>query len=387
MGIDIGSSKILIALGYYTEDNKWKIVDFARVPSRGVRRGEVTDVQTVVRCVKEAINILKDRGNLIPKSANICIGGQHTKNNKRTSYSKFDSNTLFSESIYESLKLRSDSVVKDKEEENYLVIPMGVRIDRGDYVSDALNMEGKSFGATFNVVYGKASSLSDLKDVVIKCGIKVNEVQLKPVAISKVVLTHEEKRDGVALIDIGAGTTSLIIYENNILRHVAIIPFGGNTITTDIIKKFRFHAIDAEIIKCTLGSAYASRVVDKSEIYAGKEEILHFNSKELSTVIQCRIEEIIDSVLFQIQSSDFRNKLKAGIVLTGGTSSLNNIEELVSQKSGMKTRLGYVNNNLIQGTNIDDLSYTTAIGAIVGIEERKSSKTDNLKKILSGIFK
>jgi len=387
MGIDIGSSKIMVVLGYFTEYNKWKIIDLERIPSKGVLRGEVTDVQSVVRCIKQALKRIQGRGNAIPKVANICIGGQHTKNTKRSSYSKFDVNTIFTDSHYEDLKGRSDSVVKDKEEENFLVLPMGLRIDRGSYIKDGRGKEGKIFGATFNVVYGKAFSLNRLKESIFGCGLKVNEIQLKPVAIANSVLTHEEKREGVALVDIGAGTTSIIIYENDILRHVAIIPFGGNTVTTDIVKRFKLSPVDAEIIKCKSGSAYASVSSDEIEMYTGRAEIINYNTKELSTVIQCRMEEIVDSIIFQIQTSEFKNKLKSGIVLTGGTSSVRDFKELVNKKSGMKTRLGYVNNDIVEGDSIDDLSYTTAIGAMICADSKKVSKTEGLKKIFTGIFK
>lgn len=386
LGIDIGSSKIIAVLGYLNENNKWVLVDYERIPSKGVLRGEIVDVDGVVRCLKEVLNNLRTRGNIIPKETNISIGGQNTKNCKHVDFIRRNANVAFSENILNELDYISSSPVKNTDEEDYLRLLRGIRIDREKMEKNPVGKEGKKFAAYYNTVLGLSSSINNIKTVLANCNLQLNELLLKPEAIANVVLTHLEKRNGVALIDIGAGTTSVIVYEGDMLQHVAIIPFGSHTITTDISKKFKLSIQEAELLKQQKGCAFAKYSNNEEILISLQEKMYNINIKELSTVIQFRVEEIIDSILYQIQKSECKDKLLSGYVLTGGGAKLLNIDKLLYAKDGKNVRLGYFDKDKIIGEKMNNLSFTTAIGVLARENENKRSSS-KLSKLWKNMFK
>jgi cell division protein FtsA len=385
LGIDIGSSKIIAVLGYYNENNKWVLVDFERLPSKGILRGEIDGndgVEAATRCLKEVLNNLKLKGHKLPKSADISIGGQYTKNNKHVDYIRRTVNTTYNENILNELNNIASSPVKNPNEEDYLRLLRGIRIDRQDIEKNPVGKEGKKFAAYYNTVFGLSSSINNLRTVFANCNLELNEVLLKPEVIANIVLTQQEKRDGVALIDIGAGTTSVIVYAGKMLKHVAIIPFGAHTITSDIAKKFKLSLKEAEHVKIHKGNAFARYAVDEDALITLKENILNINEKELARVIQYRVEEIIDSVLYQVHKSECKDKLSAGYVISGGGAMLKNFDKLLSEKDGKEVRLGYFDKDKIVGEKMNNLSFTTAIGVLA----RESGNRSSLKKF-SKMFK
>ncbi|MGB5989610.1 MAG: cell division protein FtsA [Marinifilaceae bacterium] len=386
LGIDIGSSKIIAILGYYNEDYKWDLVDFERIQSKGVLRGEIVDVNSVVRCLKVVLNSLKARGHEIPKETNICVGGQYTKNYKHVDFIRRNVGTEYTKQILDEINEIAGSPVKNVNEEEYLKILRGICVDKDTMEKDPYDKVGKKFAAHYNTVFGLSSSLNNIKSVLISCDLQLNNLLLKPEAISEAVLLFNEKDEGVALIDIGAGTTSLIVYESGMLQQAAIIPFGGNTITSDISKRFKLSLHEAELLKRKHGNAFAKYAEDEIVSVVLDERQHSINIKELSSVIQSRVEELLDAALYQIQKSECKDKLEAGYVITGGCASLVNIDKLLYAKDSKPVRLGYFDKDKIIGDRMNNLSFTTAIGTLAREENTKRSSS-KLSKIWNSLFK
>lgn len=380
LGLDIGSYKVMAVIGHYNDANKWVVEVCERSKSSGVLRGEIVDVDAAVRSLKNVLGKLKEKGYSIPKSANICIGGQHTKNVKCFGYVQRTENTVFTKKILQEIKLNANQPLKNPEETDYLELLMYIRRDRESNEKLPVGKEGKKFTAFYNKVYGQSSSIDNIKNVLQQCGIVMGELLLKPEAIAHIVLTNEEKRDGVALFDIGAGTTSMIVYKSDMIRFSAILPFGGNTITSDISKKYGISMRDAEFIKSKYGSCFAKYIEDESELIQVGDKMMSINLKELSKIIQYRTQEIIDSVLYQIQKSECKDTLYAGYVLTGGGAKSINLDKLLKAMDGKKVRLAGVNTNIVCGNEISNLSYTTAIASLSRVNNFSSNKKNSVMK-------
>jgi cell division protein FtsA len=213
-------------------------------------------------------------------------------------------------------------------------------------------------------------------------GLKVKNLILEPLASSESVLTADEKEAGVALVDIGGGTTDIAVYYDDIIRHTAVIPFGGNVITKDIKEGCAILQRQAELLKMQFGSALGEMAEDDKVVsiagIAGRDP-KEISFKSLAYIIQSRMEEILDSVIFEIENSGYMDKLSAGIVITGGGAMLRHLPQLVKFKSGMDVRIGYPNEHLAANTSIDiNLPmYSTAVGLVLkGFEyntERKET--------------
>jgi len=387
LGLDIGSYKVVAVIGHYNDANKWEIEACERSKSSGVLRGEIIDVDAAVRSLKEVLSKLKEKGFNIPKSANVCIGGQFTKNAKCFGYVQKTENTVFSQKVLQEIIPTVSQPLKVPEETDYLELLMYIRRDRESFEKFPVGKEGKKFTAFYNKVYGQASSLNKLQNVLQQCDIELGQVLLKPEAIAHSVLENEERRDGVALLDIGAGTTSVIVYEGDMLRYSAILPFGGNTITSDISKKFAISMRDAESIKSKYGSCFAKYVEDESELIQVGDKLLNLNMKELARVIQFRAQELIDSILYQVQKSECKDKLLSGFVLTGGGAQLEHFDKLLKAMDGKKVRLAAVKSNFVVGNEISNPSYTTAIASLTRVKESQNrGKKSSMKSFVTKLF-
>ena len=249
-------------------------------------------------------------------------------------------------------------------------------------------MAGKRLEANFHIVIGQISSANNIKNCVESIGLNVIQLILEPLASSTAILTDDEKEAGVALVDIGGGTTDIAVYYDDVIRHTAVIPFGGNVVTMDIKEGCSILNRQAEALKIQFGSALGDlaqedKVVTIPGISGRDPKEISF--KSLAYIIQSRMEEIIDAVLFEIENSDCIEKLSAGIVLTGGGSLLRYLPQLVNYRSGMDVRIGYPNALIASDTlkEINQPMYSTSIGLLLkGYEilENKKAKMELANK-------
>jgi cell division protein FtsA len=242
-------------------------------------------------------------------------------------------------------------------------------------------MSGVRLEANFHIITGNVGASMNIHKCVERAGLKVKNIILEPIASADAVLTDEEKEAGVVLVDIGGGTTDVAIFHEGIIRHTAVIPFGGNVITEDIKEGCTIMKRKAEMVKQQFGSAVASEsqenVVVSIPGLKGRpaREITLSN---LASIIQARMEEIIELVHFEIKNSGYEKKLIGGIVVTGGGSQLDHITQLFEYVTGMDTRIGYPTEHLANTNNetIKSPMYSTGIGLVLkGFEDMDKTTT------------
>lgn len=248
-------------------------------------------------------------------------------------------------------------------------------------------MYGGRLEANFHVVVGQVSSIKNIGRCVKSAGLNLSEITLEPLASASAVLSQEEKEAGVALIDIGGGTTDLAIFKDGIIRHTAVIPFGGNVITEDIKEGCSIIEKQAELLKVKFGSAWPGENKENEIVsipgLRGREP-KEITLKNLSRIIHARVTEIIEQVFVEIKNYGHetqKGKLIAGIVLTGGGAQVKHLKQLVEYITGMDTRIGYPNEHLAGGSDeaLSSPVFATAVGLLMeGIEKQeKLGRTEN----------
>jgi cell division protein FtsA len=266
-------------------------------------------------------------------------------------------------------------------EEIIHVLPQEFKIDGQSEIKEPIGMYGGRLEASFHVVVGQASSIRNVGRCIQSSGIELSGLTLEPLASADAVLSQEEKEAGVALIDIGGGTTDLAIFKDGIIRHTAVVPFGGNVITDDIKEGCSIIEKQAELLKVKFGSAWPGENKDNEIVsipgLRGRDP-KEISLKNLSKIIHARVVEIIEQVFTEIKAyghEDPRKKLIAGIVLTGGGSQLKHIKQLVEYITGMDTRIGYPNEHLAgnSGEEISSPLYATAVGLVMNSIENNSN--------------
>ncbi len=387
-GIDIGTSKITIAVGNIDDDKIWHILGLEKVATAGLRRGDIVDEDRVISDIEKLLKKIKERTGVVPKNVNVNIDSQYIRNVKNRESKVFNSITEITTEDVKELEEKSGSVLTEQGERVVAVYPMEFTVDRGTPLLNPVEQHGKRIDGIYNVVVGKTFTTRKIEDCLSACGLKIKNMIISSVASANVVLTEEDKRRGVAIVDIGCGTTNIAVYYNGMLRHASTLPFGGEVISYDIKSRFEMKLKTAEILKLSKGVAYQRYAEDyffQTPISKG-EESYRVNLKELSYIIQCRVEEIIDGINYQLKLSSIQDKLDSGIVLCGGTSSMPFIKELVEAKTGKKVRLGYPNESVIETDDINkNLSFVNALGLMM--HKAQPNVHSKIKRFFGGIFK
>lgn len=390
VGLDIGTTKIACLVGRKNEHGKIEILSVGQTESIGVTRGVVANIEKTVSSIVEAVRLAEENieeGQLKIKVVNVGIAGQHIrslqhrgiytrKNTEDDEIAQVDIDNLI-EDMYQLVMKPGEEIIH--------VLPQEYIVDDEQGIKDPIGMSGVRLEANFHIITGQVSAAKNIQKCVSKSGLEVDEIILEPIASSESVLSEEEKEAGVVLVDIGGGTTDIAIFQDGIIRHTAVIPFGGNVITEDIKEGCTIMKKQAEKLKVKFGSALASESQENEIVCipglrgrAPKEISL----KNLANIIQARMEEIIEHVHYEIQNSGYAKKLIGGIVVTGGGSQLKHITQLFEYVTGMDTRIGYPNEHLAATAKFDNLTspkYATGIGLVIkGLE--KSERVENVKE-------
>lgn len=369
--IDIGTTKIVSIVGRKDEKGKIEILGMSRAPSKGVKRGTVLNIEETVNTIQQTIDGVKEDSGMVLDDVYVGIAGQHVKSIRNRGYinRKFFDTEIAQEEVD---KLIDDmhNISVDLGEEILHVIPQNYIVDHEHGIKNPVGMTGKRLEANFIIVVGQVSSARNIEKCIHRVGLKINDLILEPIASSEAVITDDEKEAGVALIDIGGGTTDLVVYYDGIIRHTAVIPFGGNVVTSDIKEGCSILQRQAEQLKVQYGMALGDLAPDDKVVtipgISGREP-KEISFKNLAYIIQSRMEEIIDAASFEIETSGFYDKLSAGIVLTGGGSLLKYLPQLVKFKTGLDVRIGYPDEHLA-GDLDDDINhpmYSTSVGLLL----------------------
>ncbi len=383
--IDIGTTKIVSLIGRLNDQNRLEILGISRSPSKGVKRGVVLNIEETVNAIQQTVTEAQEQSGLHFSEVFVGIAGQHIKSVRNRGYLNRDS--YEDEITREDLKALIDDMYKipvDVGEEIIHVLPQNYIVDNETGVKNPVGMFGKRLEANFHIVIGQISSARNIEKCIRRVDLAVNQLILEPLASSAAVLTEDEKEAGVALVDIGGGTTDVAVYYDDVIRHTAVIPFGGNVVTSDIKEGCAILQRQAESLKLQFGSALGDlasedKVVTIPGISGRDPKEISF--RNLAYIIQSRMEEIIDAVVFELENSGYMEKLSAGIVLTGGGAMLKNLNQLVKFKTGMDVRIGYPNEFLAADTpeEINQPMYSTSIGLLLKGLEIYRQKNESLQ--------
>ena len=389
IGLDIGTTKIACFVGRKNEHNKIEIIAKGKSESLGVKRGVVSNIERTVQSIKTAIEGAEkcEDGQLSIKNVFVGIAGQHikskktkgmyTRRSKDGEISQLDINN-FLDDMYE--------MVMDPGEEIITVIPQEYIVDNEPDIKDPIGMAGRKMEANFHIITGQVSNVMNIKTCIERCELSIKDIILEPIASAAAVLSEEEKEAGIVLVDIGGGTTDVAIFHDHLIRHTAVIPFGGDILTEDIKDGCKILKKHAEALKVKYGSALASESKDNEVVIIpmlNKSSHKEITLKNLASIIQARMEDIIELVKYEIKNSGYENKLIGGIVVTGGGSQLKHLTQLFEYMTGMDTRIGYPTEHLANTNDIKNLSspiYSTGVGLVLkgfAEYELKSKYGDN----------
>jgi cell division protein FtsA len=374
VGLDIGTTKIVAMIGRQNEYGKLEILGIGKSKSLGVHRGVVNNITQTIQSIQQAIQEAEANSDYKINDVVVGIAGQHIRSIQHSDYiSRPNAEEVIGDTDIEQLISQVHKLAMLPGEEIIHVLPQEFKIDGQAEIKEPIGMYGSRVESSFHVVVGQAASIRNVGRCIKSAGLDLSGLTLEPLASADAVLSQEEKEAGVALIDIGGGTTDLAIFKDGIIRHTAVIPFGGNVITEDIKEGCSIIEKQAELLKVKFGSAWPGENKDNEIVsipgLRGREP-KEISLKNLSKIIHARVVEIIEQVYAEIKEyghEDNKKKLIAGIVLTGGGAELKHIKQLVEYITGMDTRIGYPNEHLA-GDSDEEISsplYATAVGLVM----------------------
>ena len=383
IGLDIGTTKIVAMIGVINEYDKLKIIGVGKSKSLGVHRGVVNNISQTIQSIQSAINEAENNSNEKIDKVIVGIAGQHIRSLQHSDYiTRENSDEVIDIQDIEKVINQVYKLVMMPGEEIIHVLPQEFKIDGQSEIKEPVGMFGGRLEANFHVVVGQVSSIKNIARCVKSSGIDFDGITLEPLASADAVLSREEKEAGVALIDIGGGTTDLAIFKDGIIRHTSVIPFGGNIITDDIKEGCSIIEKQAELLKIKFGSAWPGENKDNEIVsipgLRGRDP-KEISLKNLSKIIHARVVEIIEQVYMEIKNyghEDQKKKLIAGVVLTGGGSQLKHLKQLVEYVTGMDTRIGLPNEHLAGNNSIEisNPTFATAVGLVMNSMEKRNSK-------------
>lgn len=381
VGLDIGTTKIACLVGRKTEHGKIEILGMGKSDSVGVTRGVVSNIEKTVLSIRAAVEEAEARSGVDINVVNVGIAGQHikslqhrgirTRNSLDDEIGQTDIDALIDD-MYKLVMLPGEEIIH--------VLPQEYIVDNEQGIKDPVGMSGIRLEANFHIITGQIAAAKNINKCIAKGGLEVSEIILEPLASAEAVLSLEEKEAGVVLVDIGGGTTDIAIFQDGIIRHTGVIPFGGNVITEDIKEGCTIIKNQAELLKVKFGSALASESQENEIVcipgLRGREP-KEISIKNLAHIIQARMEEIIEHVYYEIKNSGYEKKLIGGIVVTGGGSQMKHLTQLFEYTTGMDTRIGYPTEHVAKGTAEDVTSpmYATGVGLVIKGFQQSAKRT------------
>lgn len=383
VGLDIGTTKIVAMIGQKNQYGKLETIGVGKSKSMGVHRGVVNNITQTIQSIQNAVAEAEATSDIKIGGVTVGIAGQHIRSLQHSDYiTRPNAEQVINEEDIDRLINQVHKLVMLPGEEIIHVLPQDFKVDGQAEIKEPIGMYGERLEANFHVVVGQVSSIRNIGRCIQTAGLSLEGITLEPLASAKAVLSQEEKEAGVALIDIGGGTTDLAVFKDGIIRHTAVIPFGGNVITEDIKEGCSIIEKQAELLKIKFGSAWPGENKDNEIVsipgLRGRDP-KEISLKNLSKIIHARVVEIIEQVYVEIKNyghEEQKKKLIAGIVLTGGGSQLNHLKQLVEYITGMDTRVGYPNEHLAGDSDGDITSplFATAVGLVLDGLERQEKQ-------------
>ncbi|MBI5022390.1 MAG: cell division protein FtsA [Ignavibacteriales bacterium] len=395
VGLDIGTTKVCVVVASMDENAKFNILGVGRSLSDGLTRGVVTNIDKTVRSIQSAVSEAEARSGIKIQSVIVGIAGDHIQS--------FQSRGVIAISGVENEITQSDvnrliedtkRVALPSDRRIIHVIPQEFIIDGQDGVSDPVGMSGVRLEANVHIITGLVTAAQNIYKCVQRAGLHIGDMVLEPLASSYAVLDEEEKEVGIAMLDVGGGTTDLAVFEDRTIRYTAVIPIAGSQVTNDIRRGLGVLTEQAEKLKCQYGFAYLPGVLDDDPITIpgiGGRPPLEIDKKLLAQIIQPRMEEIFEIAAMEIKRSGYSRHLSAGVVLTGGGSLIKGAADLAREVLGLPVKIGIpggFNAGLVR--EIENPIYSTCVGLVLhGLRHKEKTplnfaegkRSESIKKI------
>lgn len=371
VGLDIGTTKICAIVGTKNEYGKLEVLGMGKAVSDGVIRGIVTNIDKTIVAIEKAIAEASEQSGIDINIVNVGIAGQHIKSTVH--HGSITRDSVEDEITIEDVNRLTNDIYKMVMPpgcEIIHVMPQDYMVDYEEGIKDPVGMSGVKLEADFHVITAQTNAIRNINKCIKRAELETELLVLEPLASSLSVLSEEEKEAGVCLVDIGGGTTDIAIFHDSIIRHTAVIPFGGNIVTSDIKEGLKVMQNQAEQLKTKFGKAIAEEA-NPNEIVSipglRNRPPKEISIRNLAHIIEARMEEIIELVHAEIITSGLAGKMAGGIVITGGGSQLAYIQQLFEYMTGMDARIGYPNEHLGKSKveAIKSPMYATTVGLVL----------------------
>lgn len=376
--LDIGTSKVIALIGEVQEDNEIHIVGLGQAPSRGLKAGMVTNIETTAQAIKQAMEEAQMMADVQVDCVTTGIAGNHIRSFNSQGVVKIKEGEVSQADIDRAIETAKAVNIPPDHDILHTVVQEFI-IDNQPGVREPIGMSGVRLDTRIHIITGAVTAMQNIQKCVNRCGLQINKMILQPLASGQAVLTEDEKDLGVCVIDIGGGTTDIAVYTNGAIRHTAVIPVAGDLITKDLAQALRTPHSAAEYIKINHGVALATMdgLDDMIEVPSvGDRNPRQISRRTLASVIGPRVEEILELTLNELRRSGFpEDVLTSGIVLTGGASLLPGMVELAEDVFNLPARIGVPQEMGGVSERIRNPRYATAIGLLQSACEEEN-KTD-----------
>ncbi|CAK8721300.1 Cell division protein FtsA [Candidatus Electronema halotolerans] len=379
-GLDIGTTKICAVIGELFDDGCVNIIGVGTAASSGMKKGVVVNIESTVRAIRQAVDSASDMAGCDIETVYVGIAGTHIKGFNSPGIIAINNQQIRQREIDAVIQAAQTVKVSDNQQIIH-VLPQEYMVDDHTGIQNPMGMTGVRLATNVHIVTADVTSLHNLITSCNRAGLNVAEVVLESVASSKAVLTPDEMELGVALLDIGGGTTDLAVFCNGTIKYTWELALGGNNLTNDLSVGLRTPLQEAEMLKYRYGSALASLVKDNHILEVptvGDRKARKVSQKVLVEILEARIEEILQVVNKKLCGSGYRNRINSGMVITGGTALLANIVELAEQIFDMPVRISFPQGVGGRVEDIESPRCTTAVGLVLyGCTARSSQPVES----------
>ena len=379
VGLDIGTTKVCAVVASVDEMQKINILGVGKAPSDGLNRGVVVNIEKTVNAIRTAIEQAQLASGIEVKSVNVGIAGDHIRSMRSKGVITINNrdNEITMKDV-ERLLEDCQRIMLPTDQQIIHVIPQEFIVDGQDGIGDPVGMSGMRMEAEVHIITGLVSAAKNMFRCVERAGYQVADLILEPLASSYAVLDHEEKEAGVVLVDVGGGTTDVAVFQDNTIRHTAVVAIAGQKVTDDIRIGLSVLEDQAERLKREHGLAYVDLIQDDEIItvpgIAGRPP-KEIKKSILSKIIQARVEEILEIVAIEVKRSGYGSEMSAGVVLTGGGSLLDGICPLANDVLGMDAKVGMPRG--LTGGLVNEVKnpiYATGVGLVLhALQHNKQS--------------
>ncbi|MCB0103615.1 MAG: cell division protein FtsA [Anaerolineales bacterium] len=366
VGIDVGTTKVCTLVGRVEDDKSIRILGVGIEPSEGIRKGIVVDLAAASRAIKRSVEKAEGTSSLEITNAFVSLAGAHVSSVNSRGSTGVPGGIIEFQDLANALE-QAQAIAIPHDREIIHVIQRGISVDGQSGVKHPIGMHGYKLEVETHIITAASATVDNIRQCVNAAGVDVQQFVLNPLASAEMVLTEQEREMGVAVCDIGGGTTDLAIYVDGDVWHTMVLAVGGNHVTQDVAHGLRLSQSQAEEVKKQQGHALKSAIGNDEYFHMrpfGEDKDIRINRQDLAMIIEARVEETFELILQEIKRSGYDGLLPAGMVLTGGTSALPGISRVASEVLGMPVRTGQPQNLKGLVDKLNSPMYSTSFGLL-----------------------